>query len=62
MRTYDPGKYAAGQQKMRMTYVTTRMPLDNILARWPGGGHGGPLVVTEAADPRLRHPRLRLAA
>jgi hypothetical protein len=33
MHTYDLGKYVADQQKTRMTYVTTRMPLDNILAR-----------------------------
>jgi hypothetical protein len=33
MHTYDLGKYVADQRKMRMTYVTTRMPLDNILAR-----------------------------
>ncbi len=33
MHTYDLGKYVADQQKMRMTYVTTRIPLDNILAR-----------------------------
>lgn len=33
MHTYDLGKYVADQQKMRMTYVTTRMPLENILAR-----------------------------
>lgn len=33
MHTYDLGKYVADQQKMRMTYVMTRMPLDNIMAR-----------------------------
>jgi hypothetical protein len=33
MHTYDLGKYVADQQKMRMTCVTARMPLDNILAR-----------------------------
>jgi hypothetical protein len=33
MHTYDLGKHMADQQKMRMTCVTTRMPLDSILAR-----------------------------
>lgn len=33
MHTYDLGKYVADQRKMRMTYLTARMPLDNILAR-----------------------------
>jgi hypothetical protein len=33
MHTYDLGKLVADQQSMRMTYVTTRIPLDNILAR-----------------------------
>ncbi len=37
MHTYDLGKYVADQQRMRMTYVTTRMPLDNILARIKDG-------------------------
>lgn len=33
MHTYDLGKYVADRQKMHMTYTTTRIPLDNILAR-----------------------------
>ena len=36
MHTYDLGKYVADQQKLRMTYVTTRIPLENILARIKG--------------------------
>jgi hypothetical protein len=36
MNTYDLGKYVADQQKMRVTCVTNRMPLDNILARIKG--------------------------
>ena len=33
MHTYDLGKYVADQQKLRMTYLETRIPLENILAR-----------------------------
>lgn len=33
MHTYDLGKYVADQQRSRTTYLTTRIPLDNILAR-----------------------------
>lgn len=33
LHTYDLGKYVADQQKSRMTCVTLRIPLENILAR-----------------------------
>ncbi len=33
MHTYDLGKYVADRQRMHTTYLTTRIPLDNILAR-----------------------------
>jgi len=33
MHTYDLGKYVNDQQRTRMTYVTTRIPLESILAR-----------------------------
>ncbi len=36
MHTYDLGQYVAAQEKSRTLYVTTRVPLENILARIKG--------------------------
>jgi hypothetical protein len=33
MNTFDLGKHVADQQQLRATFVTSRVPLENILAR-----------------------------